>query len=105
MADSQESWTHSNDDFFNNSFHNKDRIDPKDLGHGLNPSSRAKLCERHQEILDIAAIEDGFIPLMRPPGQRSRILQLTINILLLLKHLFVSLEGILAIFRRQLIDR
>jgi hypothetical protein len=33
------------------------------------------------------------------------VLKLTINILLFSKHLFASLEGILAIFRRQLIDR
>jgi hypothetical protein len=76
MANTNESWTRSDDNFFNNSFHNKDYINPEDLGHGLDPTSRAELRQRHQEILDTADVEDGFIPLARDLVSRPRTLRL-----------------------------
>jgi hypothetical protein len=38
-----ESWTLSDDNFFNTSFENQEQITPKSLGYGLNPQSRKDL--------------------------------------------------------------
>jgi hypothetical protein len=43
----QESWTLSDDNFFNSSFENEERITPKALGHGLDPQLRKDLREKH----------------------------------------------------------
>ena len=42
-----ESWTLSDDNFFNSSFKNKEQITPKALGHGLDPRSRKDLRIKH----------------------------------------------------------
>ena len=49
-----ESWTLSDNNFFNNSFKNKELITPKSLGHSLDPQSRKDLYEKHQNILNTA---------------------------------------------------
>src|ERR1700733_4002934 len=48
----------------------------KILGHGLDPTLRAELRQRHQEILDTADVKDGFIPLARDLVSRPRTLRL-----------------------------
>jgi hypothetical protein len=42
-----ESWTRSNNNFFNNSFVNKEKIIAHDLGYGLDPESRRDLRRKH----------------------------------------------------------
>ena len=49
-----ESWTLSDNNFFNNSFENKELITPKSLGHSLDPQLQKDLREKHQNILNTA---------------------------------------------------
>jgi hypothetical protein len=71
-----ESWTLSDDNFFNNSFENKELITPESLGHGLDPQSRKDLREKHQNILNAAQVPNDFLPLARVSHTRARVLQL-----------------------------
>ena len=71
-----ESWTLSNDNFFNTSFENQEQITPKSLGHGLNPQSRKDLRQKHQDILNAAQVSDDYLPLARISHTRPRVLRL-----------------------------
>jgi hypothetical protein len=71
-----ESWTLSDDNFFNNSFENQEPITPELLGHGLNPQLCKDLCEKYQNILNAAQVLDDFLPLARVLYTRARVLQL-----------------------------
>ena len=69
-----ESWTLSDDNFFNSSFENEEQITPEALGHGLDPRSRKDLRTKHQNILNATTVPDDFIPLARETYNRPRVL-------------------------------
>jgi len=75
-----ESWTLSDDNFFNTSFKNQEQITPKSLGHSLNPQSRKDLRQKHQDILNAAQVSNDYLPLAKISYTRPRVLRLPLFI-------------------------